>query len=260
MMLREERHHRICGLVGSLHRVSTDRIAGELGVSRETVRRDILDLEARGQLRRVHGGVVAPGPSPEPALTIRAQVRQQEKRLMAKAVLRILQPGFTLFIDAGSTVSILAEELARESGYTIVTNSFDVAMKIAGPGTQRSNAVEVIGGQFGSDVPATYGARAVREIGDYRADLAILSPVGIHHLRGATSFDLAEAEIARAMIGNADRVVILADHSKIGLSSRVTTCLPDRIDILVTDAKSQEARDYGVVAKSVGSVIVAARQ
>jgi len=255
-MLREERHHRICGLVGALHRVSTDRIAGELGVSRETVRRDILDLEARGQLRRVHGGIVAAGASPEPELKIRAQVRQQEKRLIAKAVMRILQPGFTLFIDAGSTVSILAEELATQSGLTIVTNSFDVAMKIAGPGTQTLNEVELIGGQFGSDVPATYGARAIREIGCYRADLAILSPVGIHHLRGATSFDLAEAEVARAMIGNADRVVILADHSKIGVSSRVTTCLPDQIDILVTDAKSQDKIEYDSVAKSVGSVIV----
>ena len=65
-MLADERHQRIRALVATLGRVATDRIAADLGVSRETVRRDLVELEARGALRRVHGGVLAPRPAAEP--------------------------------------------------------------------------------------------------------------------------------------------------------------------------------------------------
>ncbi len=130
-MLAEERHQRIRALLTALHRVTTDRIAADLGVSRETVRRDVVELETRGELRRVHGGVVAVGPEPEPPIAVRTQVRQKEKRAIAKAAARLVAPGQTLFLDFGSTVSALAEELATLSGLTIVTNAFGVAQAIA---------------------------------------------------------------------------------------------------------------------------------
>jgi DeoR/GlpR family transcriptional regulator of sugar metabolism len=244
-MLREERFHRICGLIGALHWVSTDRIASELGVSRETVRRDILDLEARGLLRRAHGRVLAPGPESE----------QREKQSIAKAALRLIKPGQTLFIDAGSTVSILAEELAALSGLMIITNSVDVAMKIGRVGSARNNEVQLLGGRFGEAVPATFGGTTIAEIHRYRADIALLSPVGISAEKGATSFDLAEAEVARAMAQSADRVVILADHSKIGVVSRAMICPVDRIDVLVTDPKGRESTHYDALATRISEVV-----
>lgn len=238
-MLQEDRHQRIRALLATLGRATTDRIAGDLGVSRETVRRDVLALEARGELRRVHGGVIAVAPEPEPPLAVRAQVRLEEKTRIARAAARLLSPGQTLFLDAGSTVSILARELATLSGLTIVTNSFEVATSAGGlGGADRNNKVLVLGGELGATMPATYGATTVAEISRWRADVALLSPVGIDARYGATSFDIAEAEIARVMAAHAERVLILADHSKIGQTSRVAFCPLDRIDTLVTDPRA----------------------
>ncbi len=238
-MLQEDRHQRIRALLAAVGRVSTDRIAADLGVSRETVRRDVLALEARGLLRRVHGGVAAIAPDAEPPIAVRAQVRLGEKTRIARAAARLLKPGQTLFLDAGSTVSIVARELATLSGLTIVTNSFDVAT-IAGGKDRRMNNIQVLGGALGEAMPATFGAATVTEIARWQADIAILSPVGVDARYGATSFDIAEADIARAMAAAARRVFILADHSKIGQTSRVGFCPVERIDTLITDSRAAD--------------------
>lgn len=251
-MLQEERHQRIRALLAAVHRVSTDRIAGDLGVSRETVRRDIVELEARGELRRVHGGVVAVGPEPEPPIAVRSQVRQKEKRAIAKAAARLVSPGQTLFLDFGSTVSALAEELASLPGLTIITNSFDVAQTIA---NQNRSRVMLLGGRVDEGLPATFGEGTVAEIHRYRADMVLLSPVALHFRYGATSFDPREAEVARAMVRNADRAVILADHSKIGQTSRISFCPTEGIDTLVTDGRSRDLPELVALAATVPEVL-----
>ncbi|UFZ05188.1 DeoR/GlpR family DNA-binding transcription regulator [Bradyrhizobium ontarionense] len=256
MMLQEDRHQRIRALLATVGRATTDRIATDLGVSRETVRRDVLALEARGELRRVHGGVAAIA-EPEPPITVRARVRLAEKTRIAQAAARLVSPGQTLFLDVGSTVSILARELATLSGLTIVTNSFEVATIIGGSSGERSNRVIVLGGELGSTMPATFGSTTVAEIQRWQADVALLSPVGIDHRYGATSFDLEEANVARAMVAAAKRVLILADHSKIGQTSRVAYCAPDRIDSLITDARAAEDAALGALRTVVGGVVIA---
>ncbi|KAG0731428.1 hypothetical protein G6F23_015317 [Rhizopus arrhizus] len=112
-MWQEERYQRIRALLSSLQQVSTDRIVGELGVSRETVRRDLLELEAMGELRRVHGGAV-PVHS-EPPIAERVHTRVKYKRAIARAAAGLVSSGQTLFLDAGSPTSVLADELAKLS-------------------------------------------------------------------------------------------------------------------------------------------------
>jgi len=259
-MLPEDRYQRIRTLLSAYHSLSSDRIAGELNVSRETVRRDVLELEARGELRRVHGGVVAVNPEPEPPLAVRASVRQKEKRAIAKAAARLVRPGQTLFLDAGSTVSALAEELTLIAGITIITNSFDIATRLSWHDASRpappGQEIIQLGGRPGSAIAATYGAITIGEIGRYRADLALLSPVALSLHHGATSFDLAEAEVARAMVRHADHLVLLADHSKIGQTSRVSFCPADGIGTLVTDAQSRDLPALAGLEAVVGDVVI----
>jgi len=251
-MLQEERHHRIRVLLASLQSVSTERIAGELGVSRETARRDVLELEALGELRRVHGGVVAVGPAAEAPIAERARVRHKEKRAIAKAAARQIAPGACVFIDAGTTVSALADELAPLGGLTVITNSFDVAVKLAA-----RHEVIVLGGRPGTDIGATYGDLAVAEIHRHRADIAVLSPVGLHPIHGATSFDSAEAAVARAMVAQSVQTMILADHTKLGQISRVSFCAPADMACVVTDARAARSPALDALEAAVSQVIVA---
>jgi DeoR/GlpR family transcriptional regulator of sugar metabolism len=102
------------------------------------------------------------------------------------------------------------------------------------------NRIIVLGGYLNRSLPATFGETAILEIHRYRADIALLSPVGVDARSGATSFDPGEAEVARAMVTNAQHVIILADYSKIGLASRVSYCPSTRFDRLITNGKAAD--------------------
>ena len=248
-MWHEERHTRIRDLLRTSGQVSVERIVTELGVSRETIRRDLVELAERGEIRRVHGGAVLTGD--EPPIDVRHATRVREKRAIAKKVASLVESGQTIFMDAGSTMTLVAEALATRSGLTIVTNAVDVAARFA---ARTGNEVHLLGGRFNAQIGCTGGSGTIAEIARYQPNLAILSPVGIEAKAGASSFEMEEAEIARAMCANARRIVIAADHSKIGVRSRVAWCPADRIDVLVTDRRSEKSRAIAAIAKAIGEI------
>ncbi|MDE1178905.1 DeoR/GlpR family DNA-binding transcription regulator [Paraburkholderia sp.] len=256
-MWQEDRHQRIRALLSTLHRVSTERIMADLGVSRETVRRDLLDLEALGELRRVHGGAIRA--ADEAPIAERAHMRVKSKTAIVKAAVGVIASGQTLFIDAGTTTALLAEQLAKLANLTVITNSIDVALKMrrAVAQTEAGNEVILLGGTLSDRVLATAGGTTVLEIQRYRADVALLSPVGVDGQHGATNYDRAETEVARAMVANADSVVILADYSKVGQRSRMAYCAPDKIDMLITNRKATEIAGFATLKKKLGKVMLA---
>lgn len=261
-MLQEERLQRLRSLLASCQQIKTDRIVTDLGVSRETVRRDVLELEALGELRRVHGGVIATASTPEPPIDERVGIRLKEKRAIARAAARLPASGETLFLEGGSTtVLALAEELASLSGLTIITNSFDIALTLAktNGSAQPRHDVIMLGGRPGSGVAATYGEMTVGEIYRHSADWAFLSPVGLHPVQGASSYEHHEAAIARAMVRQARRTAILSDHSKIGNISRVNFCAIEEIDVLVVDSQAGKRPEFAALNAAINEVVVAKR-
>lgn len=236
-MLQETRLHRIRALLSTQHQLSTERIIKELGISRETARRDIISLEAQGLARRVHGGLVALESPPEPPLQVRRNAQAREKRAIAAAAVQHLQPGQTLFLDAGTTTTLLAEELRTMSGLTIITNSLQAALALTAAEEHETlnNQVLLLGGMMMAGAQQTRGEMTVGEIYRYRADVALLSPVGIDARNGASSFHPHEAAIAHAMVQQASRTLLLADHSKLGVISRTQYAPIGDIDLLICD-------------------------
>jgi DeoR/GlpR family transcriptional regulator of sugar metabolism len=236
-MLQETRLHRIRALLSTQHQLSTERIIKELGISRETARRDIISLEAQGLARRVHGGLVALENPPEPPLQVRRNAQAREKRAIAAAAVQHLQPGQTLFLDAGTTTTLLAEELRTMSGLTIITNSLQAALALSAAEEHETlnNQVLLLGGMMMAGAQQTRGEMTVGEIYRYRADVALLSPVGIDARNGASSFHPHEAAIAHAMVQQASRTLLLADHSKLGVISRTQYAPVGDIDLLICD-------------------------
>jgi len=236
-MLQETRLHRIRALLSTQHQLSTERIIKELGISRETARRDIISLEAQGLARRVHGGLVELESPPEPPLQVRRNAQAREKRAIAAAAVQHLQPGQTLFLDAGTTTTLLAEELRTMSGLTIMTNSLQAALALSAAEEHETlnNQVLLLGGMMMAGAQQTRGEMTVGEIYRYRADVALLSPVGIDARNGASSFHPHEAAIAHAMVQQASRTLLLADHSKLGVISRTQYAPVGDIDLLICD-------------------------
>lgn len=211
----DDRREGILAALRQAGRVSVNGLADLLGVSRETIRRDLTELETAGRLRKVHGGAVAsPRMSyafgPESSFQVRMHTNALAKRRIAAAAAALLRPGDTIFIDTGSTTVLLAEELARLSGLTVITNSGLIAgLAARGEGAR----VIHVGGEYRVDGAETVGPLAIEQIERFQATHAMLTVAGLTEFGGQDA-DPAEAAIARAMARRAGEVVILADSTK----------------------------------------------
>lgn len=261
-MWQPDRRQHIRALLRTFGQVSADRLAEELGVSRETVRRDLMEMEAGGTLKRVRGGAIEVPQEEEPPYAVRATVRLREKRAIAAAATGLVQPGQVVFLDAGSTTAILAEALALLSGLVIVTNSVDVATHISAADSVegRQNRVLLLGGRFNPGTRATFGAATVNEIARYSADLAFVSPYGLDLQAGVTSYDPDEAEVAAAMLGRARQKVLLADHSKLGTVGRVAFGTIADFDRIVVDARLAGSEGLARLRAANPRILVAPRR
>ena len=155
-----------------------------------------------------------------------------EKRRIARRAARLFSSGDSLFIDTGSTTLAFAEELARTSGLTVVTNCERIAAPLSrGGGSQ----VVLIGGAYRAGARECLGALAIEQIRRLRANDCVLTVAALGAEGGAMDFDIEEAEVARAMIERSDRVTILADGSKLDRKALIEVCDLATIDRLVTD-------------------------
>jgi DeoR family fructose operon transcriptional repressor len=212
--------------------VDTASIANELQVTTETIRKDLIQLERQGLLRRVHGGAIALNElSFEPNVAVRIE-NSEEKDRIARAALAYLPSRGSILLDAGSTSARLAELLPAEQPLTVYTNALPIAMTLL----SRTNfTVFTLGGRLRAQTIAEVDDWALRALAEINVDVAFLGANGISVERGLTTPDPAEAAVKHAMVSCARTRVLLADHSKVGL---VSTCkhadLAD-IDIMITD-------------------------
>jgi Transcriptional regulators of sugar metabolism len=251
-MWAQDRHQRIRHLLRTMNHVTTEQIARELSVSRETVRRDLLELEAAGELMRVHGGATLPQSQPEEPFTERLMRNRPQKQEIARAAAALFRPGQSCFIDAGTTTALFAEQLAQVPDITVVTNSIDAAMALrASP----AGGAHLLGGELSRGVPATLGAATINDIARFQLDVAVLSPVALHPQHGAMDFELAEVEVAAAMIRHARTTMLLADSTKLGLVSRSQICPCGRVDTLVTDRNADPDMVAALLRAGVREVV-----
>lgn len=236
-MRPDERRERIVDLVREHERVTVEFLAMRLDTSRETIRRDLGDLDGRGLLRKVHGGATAAEPGAiEPQREGPFQARMLEhvraKRAIARRAAALFRPGDTLFVDTGTTTLFFAEELQRVGGLTVITNSATIASLVS---RGSDNVAYLIGGAYRDEAAESLGALAVEQIGRFHATHAVLTVAAIDPA-GFLDFDLQEAEVARAMLAQARRLTVLADTSKLGRSGLFEVAPLAAADRLVIEA------------------------
>jgi DeoR family fructose operon transcriptional repressor len=232
----EERQYAIATLVAERGRVAVTAVAEQFGVTSETVRRDLAVLERAGMLRRVHGGAVPAGALTlvEPGLGERHSTRSEAKRAIATAAFDLLPgPDGSIVLDGGTTTAALAELLPADRRLLAVTSSVPIAARLsAAPGV----ALHVLGGRVRGVTQCAVGETTVRGLADLRVDVAFLGSNGITRTHGFTTPDDAEASTKRAMVHAGQRVVVLADSSKLGREHLVRFAAVEDVDVLVTDA------------------------
>jgi DeoR/GlpR family transcriptional regulator of sugar metabolism len=259
-MLKNERFTLISRLVADLKSVTTDHLVEDLAVSRETVRRDLIEMEAIGLIRRVHGGAVVPDESAEPPLTIRSKLNIREKQAIAKKARSLIGDHKVVFFDAGSTTMMLVQQLAPLHNLHVITNSLDAAKSLrqAYHASAKPSTVTLLGGSLGPFDYATVGSQTVAAITRVKADLAFVSPTALDLSAGAMSVVQEEADVAEAMLANSRENAILADASKFRTKGNFRYCAFEQMDRLITDARIREdTAVYQLVTGAVSKLIIA---
>lgn len=233
-MYAEERQQEILRRAREAGRVDVMALADSLHVTAETIRRDLTVLERAGVLRRVHGGAIpVERIGFEPALAARDAVLVDEKERIAKAALAELPAEGAVILDAGTTTARLAQLLPADRELTVVVNSPVLA---AGLGLKPNLTVLLLGGRVRGKTLATVDDWALRPLAGLYVDVAFMGTNGCSIERGLTTPDPAEAAVKQAMIGAARRVVLLADHTKIGNDYLARFGSLDDLDLLITDS------------------------
>src|SRR5260221_2980322 len=233
-MYAEERQQAILLKPRTQGRVEVVGVDEELGVTTETVRRDLTVLERDGVVRRVHGGAIpVERLGFEPALAARDAVMTSEKERIAKAALAELPAEGSIIIDAGTTTGRLVEILPVDRELTVVVNSPPLAASLA----VRSNlTVLMLGGRVRGRTLATVNDWALAPLSQLCVDVAFIATNGVSARRGLTTPDIVEASVKRAMIGAARRTVLLADHTKFGNDCLARFAALADLDALITDS------------------------
>jgi len=228
----EARRAAIFDIVERGKRVSVEFLAERLDTSVETVRRDLNVLANSGHIRKIHGGAVRLSSLEESAFGERAKHNTLAKQLIAEKLVGIISPGQSLFLDTGTTTLTCAKAISRIPDLVVITNSALIAAAVSGK--DNGAKTTLLGGTYRHDNAQTIGPTTIAEIGQFRTDHAVLT-VGTLDANGASDFSEGEASVARAMIGAASHVTVVADCSKLNRRSTYQVCGLDQIDTLILD-------------------------
>jgi DeoR/GlpR family transcriptional regulator of sugar metabolism len=232
----EERQQRIEEYLQRVEFVSLEELARNLSVSVSTVRRDVSLLEARGNIRRTHGGArLVNSRSDEFTFSSRDTHQLEEKEAIGKVCADLIQNRQTVIIDAGTTAYHVARHLSSKV-VQIVTNSLPVANLYA---SHQHIELVLSGGVIYPRVGVLVGPLAVETFRKTHADVAIISAGGIT-ANGVTNSHALLVDIQRAMMNAAAKVILCMDHTKLGRQSVAELCALDRVHLLVTDAGASE--------------------
>jgi DeoR family transcriptional regulator, fructose operon transcriptional repressor len=234
VLFSDERQEAILAEISREGRASVAALAERFAVVGETIRRDLAELERRGVIRRVHGGAIpAEKVAFEMPIEDRASRMTSEKERIAAAALTELPAEGSIFIEAGSTPSYLANALPSDRGLTVVTNGGYIANALA---RHDNLTVLSVGGRVRPRSLACVDDWALDVLAGLHVDVAFLGTNGISVGAGLTTPDLAEAAVKRATLTIAARTVLLADHSKVGVVTLARYGELKQIDLLITDS------------------------
>lgn len=238
-MLAAERLDRIATYVQSHDFVSVSEGCRLLDASPATVRRDFIEVVAQGRAERHRGGVGKPQREALAMVpfTAREMQRSAEKSAIARLAAGLLAPGDAVFVDGGTSTLHLATHLGA-TPVRIITNSVRLAAAIGATTYAQPIEVHLTGGYLVPRGGLLIGPQARAGIAAYHTRWAFLSVGGIGP-EGVYNTDELVQDVEREMLARADRVVVLADHTKLGVKSLCRVCDLDRVHLLVTDAAAQ---------------------
>ena len=233
-MLAAQRRDLLMDRLREDGRLVAKDLALELGVTEDSVRRDLRELAAAGLCQRVYGGALPVSPAIADYAT-RTGVAPESKERVAAVAAKLIQPGSTVILDGGTTALAVARALPAELFAHVITHSPTVAVALVDHPTVD---VYLLGGRLFKHSAVTCGAAAAEAAQAVQADLFLLGVTGVHHQAGLTTGDPDEAAMKRTLANRAAETYVLASHEKIGSASPFTVLPLTAISGIITDAPS----------------------
>ncbi len=251
-MFSEERKAEIIALIGQRGSIDVNMLAERFQTSRETIRRDLGDLERKGALKRTHGGAVAVAPASESGQLSESPVGErgvrqaEEKQSICRKAAAHIQPGDTIFIDNSSTMIYLPRYIPPEMNITILTNSIGFLVEAAKVPNYNWMMI-CLGGVFKPKNLSVHGSDTLKNAAPYYPVKTFISCSGVSAVTKIADSSIQELEIKRMMVERAQEVFLLADYTKFEKTGPIFLCNVEDVDVIISD-------DRFVIPPAVGAL------
>ncbi len=212
--------------------VGIDELCEVFQVSKNTIRRDLSELESRGRITKVYGGVTAVSQDDVTPLPIRSSINPDGKERIGALAAQLVSDGDSIFIDSGSTAVCLLRHLPERRNVTVITHSLTAMVEAAKYDNLRLIS---LGGQYQSSTSSFVGISALSSLSDIRINKAFMGATGVTVETGMSNTTFLEAEIKRTVVAHSSHIILLADHTKFGHEATLSFCRLQSLYALVTD-------------------------
>ncbi|MGL6211989.1 MAG: DeoR/GlpR family DNA-binding transcription regulator [Paracoccaceae bacterium] len=248
-MLTSQRKSLLLDRLARDGRLVASDLATDLGVSEDTIRRDLRDLAADGRLVRVHGGALPASPTHRP-FEARRTLQAAAKQRLGLAAAGLIRPGQVVIIDGGTTHLALIAALPRDLNCTIVTHAPAIAAALE---AHEQIDVILIGGRMFRHSMVACGATTERAFQSLRADLCLLGVTGVHPETGLTTGDAEEAALKATLIDVSAEVAVLATPDKLGATSPWIIAPLTAMTTLISPAERPDWLPKGILHLAAGT-------
>lgn len=227
------RHRQLLEFLRQNGDTSVQELARVMGVTTQTIRRDVRSLEETELVARYHGGVGLPSTVENIDYAQRQVMNAEAKRRIARLVARYVESGRSLILNIGTTIEEVARALAQHRGIRVVTNNLNVAAILAG---NEQAEVFIAGGLVRHRDRGVVGEATLDFMRQFKVDVGVIGVSGIEADGTLLDYDYREVRVAQAIIEQAREVWLVADHSKFTRSAMVRLGHLSEIDRFFTDA------------------------
>jgi DeoR/GlpR family transcriptional regulator of sugar metabolism len=237
IMLTTHRKQQILSLLKRDGQVVAKEVSQDMGVSEDTIRRDLRELAQEGLLQRVHGGALPASPAVVD-FAGRERLTSEGKVAIGRAAAKMIEPGQVVILDGGTTARQLARHIPLDLKATVVTHSPTIALELI-----NHPLVEVIliGGRLFKHSVVAVGAAAIEAIVQVHADIYFMGVTGVHPKTGLTTGDYEEAAVKRALSHAAAETIVLASSEKLNAASPYAVVPLAEISGIITERRAAAA-------------------
>ena len=243
-MLADERQSRIIELLREEGTVYTSDLVNRFQTSRETIRRDLSELEQKGALKKVYGGATgteaSSGGRPSVLAPYEKRIRENlsDKESVAEAVLPFIREGMAIALDSSTTNLVIFRRLRKEfHNLHIITNSLPIAEEL---GERDEIEVVMLGGNLDRKEHCALGQVTLGQLRNYHADLYFMSCCGVTLRSGITDIGEGELQVKQAMMEMAERTILVCSHVRFGRETLLRVCGTNAVSLIVTDGNLPE--------------------